>query len=393
MMLRIFLCFVFIGMAGCSPGVGPGSGGGGAQPPNGVDDFFGINMLWPPGDAATLRERFQKVRGLGVQAVRIDWEWRLVEPEQGRYDWTELDRLVKVAHEEGVRLLPIVHYAPDWAVRPEPKADTVYQNAPREDAFLDFARFLRASIERYGPEGSANFPFTPITHWQVWNEPNLAEFWGPEPDPEAFTQMMIQVSTELVSMRDRIQLVHAGLAKSDLIFMWQLWDLNPYHGDTFDILAVHPYVFDAQDGVRLPSDMDADDPEFAALGFIGSVSDPGYLGKVFNLRLFLELRGVEDTPIWITEMGYFVGDHSLGLSEQKQAQRLHKTLTFIKERLTTEPYGDDLRALPVNVERVFWFSLEDYPSPDGLGTFGLYRPNGSERPAAGVYRDFVQAGR
>ena len=112
---------------------------------------MGINALWIPGDAPTLRERFRKVRALGLTEVRLDWEWRQAEAQRGEYRWDKLDALVKTAREEGVSLLPIVHYAPAWAVRPERKPDDVYEMAPRADAFADYARFLLASIRRYGP--------------------------------------------------------------------------------------------------------------------------------------------------------------------------------------------------------------------------------------------------
>ncbi|MBW7860639.1 MAG: hypothetical protein KJZ96_05475 [Rhodocyclaceae bacterium] len=351
--------------------------------------FYGINAMWIPGDAPTLRERFRKARALGVSQVRLDWEWRQVEATPGTYRWDKLDELVRVAHEEGVELLPIVHYAPDWAVRPESKPPEIYQMALREDTFSEYARFLRASIRRYGPDGDAHFPFTPIVHWQVWNEPNIKQFWGPAPDPGAFSRLMQQVHRELADVRDRVRIVHAGLAKADLLFLWQLWELNPAHGETFDIMAVHPYVFDWRDGVRQPDAMDPDVAEYAALGFVGSVADPGFLGKVFNLQLFMTLRGMPEKPIWITEMGYFVGRHRLGLTEAEQATRVAATIDFIRARLATVPFGTGLRALPANVQRLYWFALEDYPSPDGMGSFGLFRSDGSKRPAADVFRGYT----
>jgi len=201
---------------------------------------IGINAMWGPGDEPTLRKRFQKARALGVTQVRLDWEWRRVETTRGKYDWRSMDTLVRVAQEEEIELLPIVHYAPNWALRPESKPADVYEMAPKEEAFADYARFLKACIERYGPGGK----FTPILYWQVWNEPNIKNFWGPEPDAIAFTRLMRQVQRETRELRPAVKLVHAGLSKSDLIFFWQLWEADPHYGDTFDIMAVHPYLFD-----------------------------------------------------------------------------------------------------------------------------------------------------
>ncbi len=351
---------------------------------------LGINALWIPGDAATLRDRFRKARALGIQDVRLDWEWRQVEGKRGEYRWDKLDTLVNIAHEEGVTLLPIVHYAPAWALRNARKADDVYELAPRDDAFDDFAKFLLASVRRYGPSGNSPLPFTPIRHWQVWNEPNIRQFWGPKPDAAAFGRMMQQVKTVLAPVRSQIKIVHAGLSKVDVEFMWELWEAHPQHGDTFDVMAVHPYLYDGRDGIRSPDAMDKDDAKAGPMGFVGSIKDSGYLGKIFNMQLFMTLRGSPGKPIWITEMGYFVAKHRLGVTEQGQAERLNRTIDFVKQKLTSEPYGTGTRMLATNVQRIYWFSLEDYPSPEGLGSFGVYRPDGGFRPAGEALRRYTR---
>jgi|GEM_PF-2229091 len=298
--------------------------------------------------------------------------------------------LVRTASEEGISLLPIVHYAPTWALVNARKRDDVYELAPHEDAYADYARFLLACIRRYGPGGQATGtikPFTPITHWQVWNEPNLKQFWGPDPDAEDFAKFTRVVHQTLAPVRNKVKLVHAGLSKSDIEFMWHLWDADPKHGETFDIMAVHSYVFDGNDGIRAPDAMDKDSSDAGPMGFVGSTKDAGYLGKVFNLQLFMTLRGSPGKPIWITEMGYFVARHRLGVTEPEQGTRLQQTVDFIRRRLTDQPYGSTgPRKLPANVQRLYWFSLEDYPSPEGLGTFGVYRPDGSLRPAGAALK-------
>jgi len=371
--LLLLVCFLPVGASGAEVG----------------QLRFGINMLSEPGDAASLRARFRKARAVGVTEVRLDWEWRKAEARRGTYDWRYFDTLVGVAHEEGISLLPIIHYAPAWALTGTAKPHGIYEMAPRTEAFEDFARFVLASIRRYGPDGQAPVPFAPIRFWQIWNEPNMAEFWGPKPDPKGFVRMMQQVRATLAPVRHKVKLVHAGLSKSDIGFVWKLWDVDPKYGDVFDVFAVHPYLFDWNDGIRSPDAMDSDDTEAAAMGFVGSLDDSGYLGKVFNLQLFMNLRGVKDKPIWITEMGYFVAKHRLGVSEAEQASRLVETLSFIRQRLTTRSFGEGARALPANVQRVYWFSLEDYPSPDGLGSFGVYRPDGTLRPAGEAFRKFL----
>lgn len=354
-----------------------------ARPPPG---FMGANVLWPPGDAATLLDRFVRSRNIGLANIRTDWEWRIAEPRPGIYDWSALDRLVEAAHRTGVSLLPIVHYAPDWALPQAGKGDGIYELAPSDDAFDPFGRFLAACVRRYGPGGDAPVPFTPIEHWQVWNEPNNKSFWGPEPQPARFVAMMRHVTEALAPYRDRIKIVHAGLSKADLPFLWQLWEVDRQYGDTFDIMAVHPYIFDWWKGVRQPNDMDNDVPEDAALGFIGDKDKPNYLGKVFNLQLFMTLRGAAGKPIWITEMGFFVSSKWLGVSEERQATLLADTVSYIGRHLTDRPFGEGKRALAANVERLYWFALDDYPG----ASFGLYRPDKSLRPSGEMMQSLLR---
>lgn len=352
--------------------------------------FLGINTLWPPGDETSLRDRFTRARALGLIEVRTDWEWRLGEPRPGEFDWRAFDRLVRIAHETGVSVLPIVHYAPEWALPQTAKGAGISELAPTDAGFDAFGGFLARCVERYGPGGNAPIPFEPIIHWQIWNEPNNKDFWGPEPQPERFVRMMRRVTAALAPYRDRIRIVHAGLSKADLTFLWQLWEVDRNYGETFDIMAVHPYIFDWWAGVRSPDAIDPDSGPEAALGFIGDKSKPNYLAKVFNLQLFMTLRGVPQRPIWITEMGFFVSRSRYGVSEQRQATLLADTMDFIKRRLTDTPFGQGNRALPANVQRVYWFALDDYPMPDDYGNFGLYRADRTPRASAETLRRLIQ---
>jgi hypothetical protein len=356
-----------------------------------MSDYFGINTLWPPGDEASLLDRFSRAKSLGFTNVRTDWEWRLGEPRPGQYDWEAFDRLTQAADRSGVKLLPIVHYAPDWALPPIAKPANISELGPDSKVFEAFGRFLAACVSRYGPGGSGPAPMTAIEDWQIWNEPNNKDFWGPAPEPTRFATMMRHVSKALQPYRGRIKVVHAGLSEPDVVFLWQLWEADSNYGDTFDVMAVHPYIFDWRKGVRRPEDIDSDVAADAALGFIGDKYKPNYLSKVFNLQLFMTLRGSPGKPIWITEMGYFVSSKWLGVTEDQQASLLEATMDFITKKLSDQPFGEGKRALATKVERVYWFALDDYPMPDGSGNFGLYRADRTPRPSAGVMRRLVRA--
>ncbi len=352
---------------------------------------LGVNILWGGGDIAALEKRFARMKSLGLTEARIDWEWRAVESKKGIYDWSALDQLVSLAAKNGITIFPIVHYAPNWALPTTMKPDGVYEMAPREDAFAAYAKFLAASIDRYGPQGNAPVAFKPIKYWQVWNEPNGKEFWGPTPNAASFIKLMKAVDKTLGQRRKNIILVHAGLSKADIVFLWQLWDKDPDYGRLFDVMAIHPYFFNPRGGVRDVEAIDNnDDPSSAALGFVGGKYDGGFLSKVFNIQLFLTLKKAPK-PIWITEIGFIAGkDNPYAISESDEAGLASQTLTFIRDRLTDKPFGVGSRGdLSAHVERVFWFALDDYGFPQDTGNFGMFRMDESPRPLADVIKNFL----
>lgn len=352
---------------------------------------LGINMLFDGGDAARLTASFERMATLGISEARVDWEWRAVEADPGVYDWTVLDRLADLADKYRVRLLPIVHYAPDWAVVDKKKKNGIYELAVAPDHYMAYANFLAASIERYGPgSGRGN----PITSWQVWNEPNMKEFWGPKPDAAAFAQLMRVTKQKLstLPLRKEIRIVHAGISRPDLSYLWHLWDREPAYHETFDIMAVHAYFMNPKGGVRSPDALDRDNPEHAALGFVGSDDDTNFLPKVFNVQLFMTLKGAAK-PIWITETGFLAGDAGYwNIPEDRHAEQAQATLDYIAQHLGQRPFGKGLRGdIAASVERIYWFTLQDYDLPDG--EFGVFRKDGSARPVADILRHAANRGR
>ena len=62
------------------------------------------------------RRDLQQIKSLGFNTVRTWVEWAACEPEQGRYDFSNLRLLMKLAEEVGLRVFiqMYVDSAPDW---------------------------------------------------------------------------------------------------------------------------------------------------------------------------------------------------------------------------------------------------------------------------------------
>ncbi|MBL5824658.1 hypothetical protein [Serratia fonticola] len=119
-------------------------------------DLSGVNYL-PPGNMATR---------LGVSWVRENLAWNQVEVSEGVYNWEGFDAKVRKAHEQGLEILPILAYVPEWNKSIKNKI-----GSPPKD-YNRWTIFVQKAINRYSRE-----PFN-IKYFQIWNEPtSKAKFW------------------------------------------------------------------------------------------------------------------------------------------------------------------------------------------------------------------------
>ena len=161
--------------------------------------FFGVDM-----DPWTLMRNGHDINyelstaaASGVESVRIPLYWFDVQPYSSiervpagtlpamtpapdggaPSRWGNLDTFVTAAANRGIRILPIIIGAPQWA------ADTRWDKTlkiPSDPA--TYARFSAALVNRYGSNGTfwtsnPSITKTPITTWQIWNEPDIDRYW------------------------------------------------------------------------------------------------------------------------------------------------------------------------------------------------------------------------
>ena len=110
--------------------------------------FFGVNtdastLTGPGGDAQA-----QLMVRSGVESVRVVFNWNVAQPAPGRgFNFAETDGIVRVATAHGLRVLPIVMYAPRWASAAPTRAS--YYLSVRNPA--TYAAYAAALVGRYGP--------------------------------------------------------------------------------------------------------------------------------------------------------------------------------------------------------------------------------------------------
>lgn len=260
---------------------------------------------------------------------RTDLWWSLVEPERGRYEWREADVAVELFEEAGVRLLGILCYGSAWSGGAAPSTEE------EREAFGDY---VYALVARYKGRVSA---------WEVWNEPNLAMFWSPAPDPHAYARLLRTAYARAKEADPSVTVVGCAVSHVDLDFIRTV--IAEGGLDWMDAISVHLYE---------PEPADLPGQQFA---------------RIYELRRLLEEAG-RPLPIWVTEIGW---PTVAGFSESDQVAHVAR----LYATCCTRPLADW-------VEKVFYFSIHDWAprGTGGDGHFGLTYLDRTPKPALLAYR-------
>ena len=131
-------------------------------------------------EAAKIQRSLEMTRELGAGTIVQFFPWAYVESERVRYDWTRTDAIIRLARQQGLRVIARLGLTPAWA-RP---ADTPLTTLP-DSAFPAFADYAAAFAARYAAE---------VQHIIIWNEPNLSAEWGFEPaKPARYAKLLREV--------------------------------------------------------------------------------------------------------------------------------------------------------------------------------------------------------
>lgn len=254
---------------------------------------------------------------LGVGIVRQPFDWSRVQDE----GWAPYDDYVGRAATAGVSVLPILVRRPELG---PPASNGAY------------ARFAGDAVRRYGPRGSfwlehPEVPFLPVHAWQVWNEPNIPNWWRGRPSARRYVAMLRAGARAIHDADPGAEVVTAGLPNSRLGVPFLSYLRQMYRAGArglFDTLAIHPYARD-----------------------VG-----GVLALAERARVVMN-RWHDRSRLWITEFGWSTGGgaSAFRVSQRGQADRIAGSLSaLIAER----------RAL--RLRGFIFFRWRDAPAPPGL---------------------------
>ncbi|KPK15919.1 MAG: hypothetical protein AMJ62_07980 [Myxococcales bacterium SG8_38] len=148
-----------------------------SEPTTTLGDTVGVNTHY--GARGPVDEQaLTKLADAGVRFIRNDLDWAEIEKEPGVYDFagTGFDDLVETAEDLGLRILFILDYGNPLYGEIGAVVD--------DDGRQAFAAFAAAAARRYGGRGHS---------WEIWNEPNLEQFWSSSeggPDPDLYAELV-----------------------------------------------------------------------------------------------------------------------------------------------------------------------------------------------------------
>ncbi len=334
--------------------------------------------------AASYVQRLEQARQLGIRVVRVPTDWNALEPTQNSFDTEYLNEVktrILEAQNRGQRIVLMFSQAPPWAngnneppFPPKPAFYGAYANA-----------FKKLYEEIISEDDQFDIHPSTIMALEVWNEPNVIEFWPTYPKREGtyvlinldaaaeYADLLAQTYDTIKAQYPGVTILGGSLASADTEYLEALY--SRWGGiSKFDALALHPYSGpDEHEGphysrAQYPDQCNEDDPLTPPWCFKQGIE---------NIRATLDAHGDSSKQIWITEFGTGSSDSwgDAG-SEDEQQEHLQRALNILKQWLSNH----DVMKIPV---AIIYRLVDELPDDSGVNDyFGLLRPDFSRKPAA-----------
>jgi hypothetical protein len=291
-----------------------------------VSSLIGVNIHFIRPENTLLD--LAKEAGFGF--VRMDLIWDSVEKSVGQYDFSDYDLLVNALESRGLSALFILDYA-----------HPLYYDGPG-----DFN-------PKWGPQtlatwtAFANYALATAQHYsgravilEIWNEPNISQFWAPSPNPADYRLLVDTTYKTVKAKNTNIPLIVGATSGCDAYFLDQVFALPSL--SVADAVSIHPYR-------RSP-------PET-------------FLQERLLVQDVLRRRALrDDLPLYSGEWGYSSSWFGGRTASAWNTQAIYAARTILFNILTQVP-------------KTVWYDLQDDGSDpsDGEHNFGLVT-NGEPLP-------------
>ena len=318
-----------------------------------------------------IKQELDDLVAMGVGWVRYDFGWDQIQAGGSTsYDWVAPDRVVKAVLAHNLKILPLLTYTPAWA-RPSGCINAFCGPAN----VADFANFAKVVVARYAPQG--------VHTWEIWNEPNVMQFWQPKPDPVAYTALLKAAYTAIKTQDQSAVVVSGGLAPAVTTSDKSLSPTDFVTGmyaqgaqSNFDALGFHPYSYPA-----MPSNTSSWNA-WAQMSV-----------TAINIRGIMTANNDAGKQIWMTEFGSPTGGPG-AIATQSEPNFINMP-DHVDEALQAALLGDAGSLLRQYswAGPLFLYSYKDLGvSPvTNENFFGLLRYDGSQKPVYSVLKQLTAA--
>jgi hypothetical protein len=199
-----------------------------------------------------------------------DVTWPNLEPTKGQWQFDRLDRYLSVAEQHGTGVLLTLGGSPPWAsARPQLASSYTPGFTAEPENLDDWRNYVRTVASRYKGE---------IQAYEIWNEPNLREFWSGTID-----QMLVltREAAQIIHTVDPHAIVVSPSVTASYGIPWFTEFLKKGGGQYVDAIGYHFYV-DPQ--TLFPEDM---------------------VPVIQRVRQIIAENGLAAKPLWNTETGWF----------------------------------------------------------------------------------------
>ena len=293
---------------------------------------FGVNIHLLRDDRS-----LDSAHAAGFRFVRMDMLWADVE-RRGRFRFFAYDALMRACEARQMGVLWILDYG-------HPDHGGAVPRTPEDVAA--FGRFAEAAAAHFQGHN---------VRYEIWNEPNVAAFWSPSPNPAEYKRLLREAAAAVRRADPSARVSSGGLSKIDLAFLREA--IDPSLAGELTAVAIHPYP----------------------------PAGPEVIAPALNeLREWVAQTLGQRLEVWQTEWGYSSSaiENLPPDGHSDRARRLQATLA-VREMLTACVLG-----FPLAV----WYDLrDDGPDPANPDhNYGLLDANANEKPAMHGVRNFITA--
>lgn len=214
---------------------------------------------------------------VGADVHRLGMDWRWLEPQPGKFNWSAYDDIYREMTARGIKPLFILTFAPSWALDPSTPCDQWHYDCrmpPGRAHDADWQRVAAAVAKRY-PNAAGI---------EIWNEPNETTFWQPGPDPARYAELLKLAYAAIKSANPSMKVLGGSAsnrqyAEGDSItqtaFLQGMYRAGAK--GSMDALSVHPYPWSLQPSLTKQS--------------------------LDQARAVRNANGDSKLPLWVTEIG------------------------------------------------------------------------------------------